>query len=230
MKRFSFSLAFATFALGMTLQVKPAHAIPIPVLDPTMIQNIITELKNYIKEQIEQNLQRVLNGESLQITGVKELVGKFVKLSTDGMKKRLSDFQDKLLGEPTPSKEEEAIGLSGETLFDATKMLRLVKKWGDKGTHGTEEERKKCFEASRAMRKRMSNEALAESYTGWHETVSGYNLEQAMDQANNANDLISSIGVWIVLEQMSFQEDAKRTAMYASRMAAEAASDLCSAY
>lgn len=231
MKRFSFTLALTTFAVGLTMQTRPAHAIPIPTVGMPELGNYITLLKNYAEEMAKQALQGNLNKDTLKSIG-SDMSMDILKHSTGDLKNAFKKVTDQVLAEVKIPSQMQKIGLTQDVMKDPENTRNFIDKWSNKFETGnfTDDEVALCRAASAKLQHELSKSTFATTMAVQLETSKGENVDAANDMANSAQDQMSSLGVSINLEQRMQQEMAKLTSMQASSMAATSTGTLCSGY
>lgn len=231
MKRFSFTLALTTFAVGLTMQMRPAQAIPIPTVGMPELGNYITLLKNYAEELAKQALQGNLNKDTLKSMG-SDLSMDVLKQATGNLKNAFKQVTDQVLAEVKIPSQMQKIGLTKDVLADPENTRNFIDKWSNKFETGnfTEDEVSLCRAASAKLQHELSKSTFATAMATQLETAKGESIEAATDMAKSAQDQMSTMGVSINLEQRMQQEMAKLTSMTASSLAATSTGTLCSGY
>ncbi len=224
MKRFSFTVAVATIMFGMT--VRSAHAITIPTIGTMELGNYLKLLQDYAEEQAKQNLQRIINGESLQVTGTKELAGKMSSKFGQDLKDSWPDIQKELFGKNKVSKEEEQIGLTEEVQEDPEKLADKLEEIGDKAEKDAKF-RAECRKATAEMAKKGFRKVFAMGTKKFFSAANDEVTKKLTDITNGSSTemALAEAGQQIAMTQA--QEEAKKAGEKGAEMAAKYATSIC---
>ena len=217
---------FFLIAFSVLFRVGAAQAIPVPTIGAELATQIdqltkhIDELKK-VKDQINNGIEQAkAMGDKMSMDALKNFA-----------KEKANGAMNSAMQSVKVPKAMKEIGLSEDSMKDPEKVADAVKNLKSASNTGNYEKdmevRKKCWEARDNMRKELSMNNLANSFSLQQKLSSGEEMKNAQSATNASDDQMQLIGANTATLKLMYQQESASTMMAAGNLANEALDAMC---
>lgn len=197
----------------------PAHAIPIPAIDIGNLPTLTTQIVQYLKEQVQTQLQNKIGKMQQNAMGDASSMG-----ALKGATKKAEETPVKDIDVPDTAKK---IGLTADTLKDAEKTKQAIDKISDKADKMSADEKKECLVARGQLQKELAQQGLANALAVQKASADGEAMSNAKEAVNSSQDQMQLIGANTLVHKYIFTQMSTLTALQANALAQDVIKALC---